>query len=483
MGIIHEAWLTLASGSVQRIPDPRAKRAEMEAGPGFEGYIGLDSVDITPRDLLPLNYWGTLEDCRAEGFLGRLFAYCLTLRKTRTDKPLVLITLDLGPWPSPAFANSLVEDLRRQFGLPVANLMVQTTGVLSSPDLEECRIEGDSPLPAYLSLLRESVAQLVKKTIKGAKWGVLEFTKSTCHMATNCDASIEGETEEAMSRWVIGARSGAPADHTMLVGRVARTDGTSGTLVNYACWPATLAPWARHITPDFPGSARELVERETGGPCMFLQGLGADQCPAFAFTRNQHVVEKNGRELGHAVLSALSGLPPAGKRLVNVHESASDPPMLSTTLEDATLASGLSARAVVAWPEMRVAAITEAERVQAIEEGLETGDINASLSRMRLDTPVQNEVKQNGFTSWLWQTGGVAFVGVPASPHTVLQHAIRHGVRRLPVLCLSNVNGSFGPMPPHHLYREDMPSVRSTPFVCGALERVRDVIIDNLVRW
>jgi len=482
MGIIHEAWSTLASGSVQRIPDPRAKRAEMEAGPGFEGYIGLDSVDITPVDLLPVTYWGSLDDCHTEGFHGRLFAYCLTLRKTKTESPLILLSLDLGQWPSPAMSQRITDRIRHAFGLPLANLMVQTTGVFSSPDLDECRVEGgDIRLTAYLSFLDEALVKLVGKTLKSASWGVLEFAEGHCGLAIKSDVFIADSGEGEKGRWAVGANHNTWGDRMLVVGRIARTDGTSGTLVNYACWPATLAPWARWLSADFPGPARGIVERETGGPCMFLQGMAGDQCPAYALTRNELVVEKNGRELAYSVLSALAGMPPAGKRLIAVREVSSEATLLSTSLEDATLASGLDAKTIQCWVDLKdFSRFTAAEFIDAIDEGQNAGDVAAAIARLTDVTPAYKELETNGLTGWIWRAGGVYFVGVPADPYSAMQFKLRVEARPVPVVCLSGVNGSFGAMPPASLYREDRYSVRNTPFAAGTMERVTEVITDSL---
>ena len=47
-------------------------------------------------------------------------------------------------------------------------------------------------------------------------------------------------------------------------------------MVNYACHPTTLAWENTLISPDFPGAMREVVERATAAPCVFLQGASGD---------------------------------------------------------------------------------------------------------------------------------------------------------------------------------------------------------------
>lgn len=62
-------------------------------------------------------------------------------------------------------------------------------------------------------------------------------------------------------------------DDTVTVARVTTDDGTLlASIVNYACHPTTLAWDNTLISPDYIGAMREVVERDTGAPCLFLQG-------------------------------------------------------------------------------------------------------------------------------------------------------------------------------------------------------------------
>src|SRR5207245_816075 len=65
-----------------------------------------------------------------------------------------------------------------------------------------------------------------------------------------------------------------------------------------------------------PGAMCETVERATGAPCVFLQGASGDLGPREGYVGDPAVADRNGRQLGHAALAALEGLPPAGTRFV-----------------------------------------------------------------------------------------------------------------------------------------------------------------------
>src|SRR5204862_2872154 len=55
----------------------------------------------------------------------------------------------------------------------------------------------------------------------------------------------------------------------------------------------------------------ETVEAATGAPCVFLLGACGELGPRRGFVGDPAVADANGRQLGHAALSALAGLLPA----------------------------------------------------------------------------------------------------------------------------------------------------------------------------
>ena len=74
--------------------------------------------------------------------------------------------------------------------------------------------------------------------------------------------------------------------------RIAADDGlTLGTVVNYACHPTTLAWQNTLISPDYVGALREVVERATEAPCLFLQGASGDLGPREGFVGDAEVAD------------------------------------------------------------------------------------------------------------------------------------------------------------------------------------------------
>src|SRR6185436_18967814 len=119
----------------------------------------------------------------------------------------------------------------------------------------------------------ERAAQLVQECCARLTPAGIVYGQGRCSLAAHRDFFDEG-------RFVCGFNPGGPADDTVLVARV--TDETGrllATVVNYACHPTTLAWENSLISPDYIGAMREVVEKETGVPCVFLQGASGDIGP------------------------------------------------------------------------------------------------------------------------------------------------------------------------------------------------------------
>jgi neutral ceramidase len=79
---------------------------------------------------------------------------------------------------------------------------------------------------------------------------------------------------------VLGNNPDGPCDRRVLVTRIDRADGRPlAVLLNTACHGVSLGSECTEISADFPGVARELIERETGATCLFLQGAAGNINP------------------------------------------------------------------------------------------------------------------------------------------------------------------------------------------------------------
>jgi neutral ceramidase len=79
---------------------------------------------------------------------------------------------------------------------------------------------------------------------------------------------------------ILGQNPSGPVDPRMAVLRVDGTDGRPlAAVLNDACHPVSLGSQCTDISADFPGTARRLVEEQTGTTCLFLQGAAGNVNP------------------------------------------------------------------------------------------------------------------------------------------------------------------------------------------------------------
>jgi len=165
-------------------------------------------------------------------------------------------------------------------------------------------------IPSYLRQVGERTAELVSEATGKLAPADILYGAGRCNLAANRDFF-----DQASNQFVCGFNPVTPADDTVLVARMTGADGQPlATLVNYACHPTTLAWENTLISPDYIGALREVVERETGAPCLFLQGASGELGPVEGYVGDPVVADRNGRQLAYAALSALTPLPAAGTR-------------------------------------------------------------------------------------------------------------------------------------------------------------------------
>ena len=176
--------------------------------------------------------------------------------------------------------------------------------------LERVSLPGGDLIPGYLKSVAEKSAALVNEAVVRLAPVTIVYGTGRCDLAAHRDF-----WDGARQLFACGFNPGTPADDTVLVARVAGADGQPvASIVNYACHPTTLAWDNTLISPDYIGAMREVVERETGAPCLFLQGACGELGPREGFVGDPAVADRNGRQLGYAALAALTALPAAGTR-------------------------------------------------------------------------------------------------------------------------------------------------------------------------
>ncbi|MCU0959802.1 MAG: alkaline ceramidase [Pirellulaceae bacterium] len=451
---------------------PRLRVAE----PSFAGDLGLARRDITPPVGIYARMWGCARHDVAEGIHRPLYVTALACRPPQGAAPFLLVSLDLGWWRSRADEWFLRGAVLEALGLDPARLMLQTAHTHAGPATS--RDAGDKPggdrIPAYLEHVRQATVDAAREALAQAEPALLTWATGRCALAVNRDLPHPDG-----GGVLCGYNPDQPADDTILVGRLTRANSTElATLVNYACHPTSLGGDNRRISPDYIGALREVVEGATGGaPCLFLQGASGELAPRRQYAGDVQVADANGRQVGYAALSALSGMLPPGQALAFAGAQASGAPLgiwqlVPTSAGD--LCRCVQTRVVLpVKPELqRVDQL--AARLAACADRVERERLERAMqARSDLGSAIEVDVPL-----WGWRWGDTLLFGTPAEAYSLLQRALRRQFPHRAVVVLNMVNGHGSYLAPASSYGTGTYQVDVSLYAAGGLERVLAACLD-----
>ena len=269
---------------------------------------GLATIDITPPVGIYHRLWGAASHERASGIHRPLQADVLVIGPVDGKLPLfVRVQLDhVGFVESQhkAFINVVHEAT----GVPPEQVMITCSHTHSGgwfvPD--RIALPGGELIEGYLESLREKLRECALQALDNQATAVLEYATGSCAMAAdrNCRDDKRGIS-------VCGFNPGVPSPDQVTAIRITSSTGKPrGTIVHYACHPTSLGWESSLISPDFVGALRDVVEQQTGQPCVYFQGACGELGPRDGFVGDTDVADRNGRSVGFAALSALELLGP-----------------------------------------------------------------------------------------------------------------------------------------------------------------------------
>lgn len=272
--------------------------------------FGVAVTDITPPVGIYHRMWGAATHDRATGVHRPLTASAMAFAPLEcAGGPFVLVALDhCLLWPDAM--TTLRRAVMSACDLTDEQLLVTFSHTHAAGLMDPSRsdLPGGDLIEPYLAELMILIVDVVGQALARLRPATISYAAGRSALAAHRDA-----WDESSGQFVCGLNPEGPADDTVLVARLAGDDQRLlATVVNYACHPTTLAWENTLISPDYPGAMRELVEQQTGAPCVFLLGACGDLGPRDGFVGDVAVADRNGRELGYAALAALVGLGPAG---------------------------------------------------------------------------------------------------------------------------------------------------------------------------
>jgi hypothetical protein len=439
----------------------------------FTGIIGVAQEDITPPAGIYARSWGAAVHDVAEGIHRPLKLSCVTFQNTKQDQPLVLISADMGWWKSAADEKELRTAILRTFELQSSHLMFCLSHTHAGPSLfsEDSTKPGGEYIVPYLKQVKEKAISAIQTALNAASLSTLSWRYGKCDLATNRDLP-----DSNSDRLLVGFNPEQSADDTLLVGRIVDAGGkVTGTIVNYACHPTTLAWDNKLISPDYVGAMRELLEENCAAPCLFLQGASGELAPAEQYSGDCGLADIYGRQLGYAALSILEAMYPVntGLKLDRVVESGA--PLAVWKKYTIQPAEVLKVEQVDV--SMKLKDLPSLQEIERQWSECEDHVLKERLWRMRGIRKTVGEGDVSIMPLWVWRLGDVCMMGQPNEAYSFFQEEVRRQLSAYPVVVMNIVNGYAGYLPPKDLYDKNMYAVWQTPFAAGALEQLTAIAI------
>jgi hypothetical protein len=467
---------------------------------------GLARCDVTPPVGIYHRLWGAATHESATGIHRPLTATAMVFQAEGLGPTLetqqVIVAVDhCLLWAREM--DELLTSVAGQTGIAQEQLAITFSHTHSGGFLDTSRshLPGGDLIRPYLDDLARKIAAIVRVAQATTRPVTLTYGAGRCALAANRDY-----LDEARGEYVCGFNPDGPADDTVLAIRVSDPAGRMvATIVNYACHPTTLAWENTLISPDYPGAMREVIEQATGAPCVFLQGACGDIGPREGFVGDPEVADRNGRQLGYAVLATLETLPPPRTRF-----QYSGPVVSGATLGawehvplDEAAQQGKGRWRLRRWtidlryrPEVPTLEQTRAARARWFEEEesarnagdqKKARDCHALVERedrwlLRLSTlPTSGHFP---FPVVLWQMGDALWLAVEAELYNVFQRALRQRCPGVPLVVMTLLNGSRPTyLPPAEVYGKNIYQESIAVLAPGSLEQLIDGVGRQIDQW
>lgn len=447
--------------------------------PGFGGLVGYARRDVTGPVGIRNRNWGAATSDVAEGAHRPLEIASLAIANADHSGLLVLATWDNCLWSRLDDWTSMQSVVLAELGLSAEQFIINLSHTHSG--VQACSTDADLPggeaLPEYMASVTAAVVEATREAINALRPGIVEWTTGHSGIASNRELLIDG-------RALVGWNPEEEADTTVLIGRISGEAGAPlATIVNYACHGTTLGPGNRMLSPDYVGALRELVEGETGAPCIFLQGASGDLAPREQYSDDLSLADRHGRALGHAVLAALQTLPPAGTDLTLTKVVESGAPLAYWTPEPAARSTALaSACELVELPLQKLKTIEELEQDWA-DILPQSRDERLRRARNKRDGYIDLENRPDAVDHpfWVARIGDALLVAHPGEAYSWFQIELRRRFPGTPLLVLGVSNGGGSVyLPDARAYERKAYSSWQTVLAAGALETLTDAATSAL---
>jgi hypothetical protein len=233
-----------------------------------------------------------------------LTATVLVLRGAGTK--VAIVAVDLCTVES-RHAETLRGDVADTIGVPLTHVLLNESHDHSAPALP-----GYYP-DWYDSEFKEEYFTTLQRRIAEAAWEAddrLQPARIGCGWGESTVGVYRRELRDGL--WVLGEVPDHPIDPSVGVIRVDDIDGNPiAVAFRYSAHPVTVGSRSQVASADYPGPAREVLERNLGGLALFLQGCGGNINPRVGIGYEvdcRDTKNRVGLELGGEALKIAAGI-------------------------------------------------------------------------------------------------------------------------------------------------------------------------------
>jgi hypothetical protein len=221
-------------------------------------HAGAAKIDITPPVGFPMWGYAARHDAPSVGVRDPLHARVLVLSVGKTR--LALVSLDLGRAPTRASTAAIHKKVKED--ADIGHLFLAASHTHHGPVLE--LDNWPNPKKPYVKELERKLIAAIVQATKDLRPARLGAASRQLNLNRNRHSRLPNK----------------PVDRELVVVRVEDSAGKIiAHLVQFAAHPVMLDTRERKFSADFPGPMARLVEKETGGVCLFLQGAAGDLSP------------------------------------------------------------------------------------------------------------------------------------------------------------------------------------------------------------
>jgi hypothetical protein len=270
---------------------PEVPAAELEAGAA--------KIDITPPTGFAMWGYGARHDRPSDGVLDPLQARALVFAVGK--QRIAIVSLDLGR--APTRESTATIRARTKAAAGIEHIFLVGSHTHHGPVIE--LDNWPSPPNSYVRQLEQKLADVIIEAARALRPARLGVASKEVPYNRNRHSRLPEK----------------PVDRELLVLRVEDKEGKPiAHAVNFAAHPVMTDGKVFKFSADYPGVMAEVVEKETGAPCLFLQGAAGDM----SVNAGEHRGPRNfGKALAREVLNLVPSIhftPPEKAALLTYEE-------------------------------------------------------------------------------------------------------------------------------------------------------------------